>query len=150
MLRATQFIIWAIAYGTTNVEASAVLTLDKVWKIPDKYELAGTMHLPYIPFSEPVAVFSDKTADGGSQKVTHYGGTTTIINSVHGHSYTIFPEMDEMVCHNTTSCVDESHEYTQCKKKGARPHGVLQHLFPENLALFKATGATKFIRRCRF
>ena len=41
----------------------------------------------------------------GSQKVTHYGGTTTIINSVHGHSYTIFPEMDEMVCHNTTSCV---------------------------------------------
>mmetsp|Transcript_32962 Transcript_32962/g.53885 ORF Transcript_32962/g.53885 Transcript_32962/m.53885 type:complete len:134 (+) Transcript_32962:318-719(+) len=105
---------------------------------------------PYIPFSEPVAVFSDRTANGGSQKVTHYGGTTTIINSVHGHSYTIFPEMDEMVCHNTTSCVDESHEYTQCKKKGARPHGVLQHLFPENLALFKATGATKFIRRCRF
>ena len=45
---------------------------------------------------------------------------------------------------------DESHEYTQCKKKGARPHGVLQHLFPENLALFKATGATKFIRRSRF
>jgi len=83
--------------------------------------------------------------------VTHYGGTTTIINSVHGHSYTIFPEMDEMVCHNTTSCVDETQKaYTQCKKKGARPHGVLQHLFPENLALFKATGATKFIRRCRF
>ena len=48
-------------------------------------------------------------------------------------------------------CADETQKaYTQCKKKGARPHGVLQHLFPENLALFKATGATKFIRRCRF
>eukprot|EP00667_Euglena_gracilis_P004666 EG_transcript_4695 len=126
-------------------------TLNEVWQLPPTYEAAGVMHLPYIPLSEPILVYHDGNLRGGSQKVTHWGGSTTVISSVEGHSYYIAPEMNKLVCHNVTSCVDGKTrtKSAKCSRKGAVPHGRLAPILPLSLHLFTKTDRQLTLQRCR-
>eukprot|EP01052_Picozoa_sp_SAG31_P032778 SAG31_NODE_3629_length_4049_cov_3.487089_1_plen_554_part_00 len=128
--------------------------LSDVYQPPRSYSASLTFHIPYVPFSEPITAAVDTAL--GSMRLSYYAGQDVFIDSKKQPSYKIVPIDDQMECLNTTSCVDRSGAPVECTAVGSHVDGQWQHLFPNDLSLFKltldaATGKpqTETVQRCR-